>query len=120
MEILIKYGADSISSEEFNKFNVLFVTDAKNSKRAIVKSNGTSGDCSIILDNGANYNYIANEKAIYRDSEKIAKNIVIFNATLVNNDDTNNKNVVKVKIGTGKDSSQPNFGKTINYVLRYW
>lgn len=115
---LNKIGADSVSSEEFNKFNINFVKDIKESKKAVV--NTEDKNCSIVLSNGANYSYVYSEKAIYRNNQKIAKNIIVFEAQLLNNEDTNNKNVIKVKIGTGKNTTEANFGKTINYVLRYW
>lgn len=115
-----KIGANSISSEEFNKFNQKFVKDVKESRKAEVQHDSLTNNYTIIFENGANYSYISSEKAIYRNEQKIAKNILVFEAEIKNNETTNNKNVVKVKIGTGKNSSEPNFGKTISYVLKYW
>ena len=68
---------------------------------------------------GTIYNYISNEKSIYKNKIKIAKNINYFTAIEQN---INNKNVIQIKIGTGKDSGNADndFGKTINYVLKYW
>ena len=106
---------DSSSSEEFNKFNTSFVKDVKSSRAATVSTD--SSKVTIIFSNGTNYNYIVSEKAIYRNYEKIADNICKFTATRTTK---NGKNVIRVVIGTGKYVSSPNFGKTINYVLKYW
>lgn len=115
-----KIGSNSVSSEEFNKFNQKFVKDVKESKKVEVQFDSSTNNYTIVFENGANYTYIFSEKAIYRNEEKISKNILVFEAEAKNNASTNNKNVIKVKIGTGKNSSEPNFGKTISYVLKYW
>lgn len=108
-------NSNSMSSEEFNKFNTNFIKDVKASREATVSTN--SGNVTIIFSNGTNYNYIFNEKAIYKNYEKIADNICKFSATRTTK---NSKNVIKIVIGTGKYLSKPNYGKTINYVLKYW
>ena len=104
------------SPEEFNKFNVEFVKDVKSSYYAEIKQDSTG--IQIVLDNGTNYRYITNEKAIYRNQVKLSKNIILFEAT--NEKTENNKNIVSVTAGTGKDITNLNFNKTIKYVLRYW
>lgn len=112
---LRELDSNSMSSEEFNKFNTSFVKDVKESRAATVSTDASK--VTIIFSNGANYNYIVSEKAIYRNYEKIANNICKFTATRTTK---NGKQVVRVAIGTGKYVSSPNFGKTINYVLKYW
>ena len=104
---------ESYSSEEFNKFNLNFIKDVKQSSDATINVSGDN--IQIILSNNTNYNYISSEHSIYRDKVKIAENINEFSAEKMLN---NNKNVIKVRIGTGKNNT--NFGKTINYVLKYW
>lgn len=104
------------SPEDFNKFNVEFVQDVKSSYYANISQN--ENVTQILLDNGTTYRYITDEKAIYRNKVKISKNILLFEAT--NEKTENNKNIIKIKVGTGKDINNLNFTKTINYVLRYW
>lgn len=107
--------SNSISSEEFNKFNVNFVKDVKESKKANIETNNQ--DIVISFESGTNYTYKSLEKAIYKDKEKIAVNIVSFTAK---QSVENNKNVIEVSVSTGKDVKNPNYSKTIKYVLRYW
>ena len=106
-------NSGTYSSEEFNKFNLSFIQEVKNNSGANIMSE--NGNVRIVFENGVNFNYVKNEKSIYRNKVKIAEKIVTFSA-----EDTtiNNKNVLKVIIGTGKDEAD--FGKTINYVLKYW
>lgn len=106
-------NSGTYSSEEFNKFNLSFIQEVKNNGDANIMSE--NGNVRIVFENGVNFNYVKNEKSIYRNKVKIAEKIVTFSA-----EDTtiNNKNVLKVIIGTGKDEAD--FGKTINYVLKYW
>lgn len=112
---LNKVNNESISSEDFNKFNANFVKDVKESNNVVITS--SSGNYTIVLSNGANYNYIKSENAIYKDYNKIAENICTFTAEKATK---NNKIVAKVTIATGKDESNKVYGKTINYVLKYW
>ena len=108
-------NSNSISSEEFNKFNVNFVKDVKESKNAKIETK--DGKVLISFESGVNYTYIASEKAIYKDKQKIAINIVSFTAK---EKIENNKNIIEVSVATGKDINKPNYSKTIKYVLRYW
>ena len=113
-----KLGIENLSSEEFNKFNVNFVKSVKANKNATVTNNNQN--VTIEFDDGTTYNYINGENSIYKNKIKIAKNINYFTADVQN---INNKNVIQVQIGTGKkDTAVGNndFGKTINYVLKYW
>lgn len=104
-----------MSAEDFNKFNTEFVGDVKQSVDATIVN--SSNNIQIILSNGVNYNYISEEKAIYKNHVKLANNIAIFNAE---KDIINNKKVIKITIGTGKSAEDISFGKKINYVLNYW
>ena len=113
-----KLGSENLSAEEFNKFNVNFVKSVKSNKKATVTNNNQN--VTIEFDDGTTYNYINGENSIYKNKIKIAKNINYFTADVQN---INNKNVIQVQIGTGKkDTAVGNndFGKTINYVLKYW
>ena len=113
-----KLGSENLSAEEFNKFNVNFIKSVKSNKKATVTNNNRN--VTIVFDDGTTYNYINGENSIYKNKIKIAKNINYFTADVQN---INNKNVIQVQIGTGKkDTAVENndFGKTINYVLKYW
>ena len=112
-------SSEQISSEEFNKFNTYFVSDVKKSTVATVESEENSDDLTIKLDGGSTYTYKKSENAIYKDKEKIARNIVSFTAK-AEKDDTYNKNTIEINIKTGKNEEKPNFEKTIKYVLKYW
>ena len=112
-------SSEQISSEEFNKFNTYFVSDVKKSTVATVENKQNSEDLTIKLDGGSVYTYKKSENAIYKDKEKIARNIVSFTAK-VGQDTTYNKNTIEVTIKTGKNKEKPNFEKTIKYVLKYW
>lgn len=120
-------SSDSYSSEEFNKFNISFIKDIKQSTDARIEtpeydSTGKS-DVTIILSNGVNYNYISNEHAIYRNKVKIAEKISVFSAEKMEVTKNVKKNVIRIMIGTGRDNAgknDVNFGKTIKYVLKYW
>ena len=109
-----KLGIENLSAEEFNKFNVNFVKSVKANKNATVTNNNQN--VTIEFDDGTTYNYINGENSIYKNKIKIAKNINYFKADVQN---INNKNVIQVQIGTGKKDTAV-FGKTINYVLKYW
>ena len=112
-----KLGSENLSAEEFNKFNVNFIKSVKSNKKATVTNNNQN--VTIVFDDGTTYNYINGENSIYKNKIKIAKNINYFTADVQN---INNKNVIQVQIGTGKkDTAVENndFGKTINYVLKY-
>lgn len=109
-------STDSVSSEEFNKFNVNFVKDIKENSSAQV----VSGANEVTIKFGSTstvYTYNKSDKAIYKGKVKIATNILNFTA---NSTMSNGKNVISVSISTGKDSAKPSFSKDIKYVLKYW
>lgn len=110
-------SSEQISSEEFNKFNTYFVSDVKQSKSAEVSSE--NDEIIISLESGSEYTYNKKEKAIYKDKEKIARNIASFSAQ-ASMDESSKKNIIEVTIKTGKDENNPIFNKTIKYVLKYW
>ena len=108
-------NSNSISSEEFNKFNINFVKDVKESKNAVVNS-GTN-ELTIVFESGNQYTYKKQEKSIYKNKQKIANNILSMSAELTTE---NNKKIIQVNISTGRNEKNPNFNKTIKYVLKYW
>lgn len=112
---LKRLDTDSISSEEFNKFNTYFIKDVKESKMASVNKN--QNNIEIILENGNKYTYVKSENSIYKQSMKIARSIIKFDANII---EENNKKIVKIDIATGTNEKKPNFEKNIKYVLKYW
>ena len=106
-------NSGNYSSEEFNKFNINFIKEVKNNKDANISIN--NGNIKIVFENGVNFTYVQSEKSIYRNKVKIAEKILDFSAE---KDTINKKAVIKIKIGTGKNDID--FGKNINYVLKYW
>ena len=113
-------SSDSISSEEFNKFNINFLKDVKENSDAVVSNLNGSVVVTFGSDNKTVYTYKASDKAIYKDKVKIATNILKFDVSKKNDTAHNNKNVITVTIETGKNAEKPSFKKTINYVLKYW
>ncbi len=112
---LNKINADSVSSEEFNKFNVNFVKDVKESN--IVSISVDAPNVKISFSSGANYTFVQKDKAIYKNKEKIAQDICSFEARkLVDN----GKDIIQVKISVGKNSEDPQYTDEIKYVLKYW
>ena len=103
----------SYSSEEFNKFNVNFVKDVKNNYNANIYSN--NDNIKIVFEDGVNYDYVKNEKALYRNKVKIAEKIIDFQ---IQNVILNNKKVLQVNISTGQNAVD--FNQKMKYVLKYW
>ena len=116
---LSKINTNSVSSEEFNKFNPYSVQDIKESKQGTATTIEQNGEktVEIVLSNGSKYTYKQSENAIYRGNVKIARTIAEFEA---DNFEENGKKIIRIKISTGTNKEEPNFGKTIKYVLRYW
>ena len=103
---------------EFNKFNMFFIYDVKNNKKANARG--------IIIDflDGTTYEYVDEENAIYRysngESIKVAENItnVIFSYDDNNEDNIINntqKRIITVEMTVGENKA-----KTVEYVLKYW
>lgn len=103
----------SIKISEFGKFNTRFVEDVKTSIDAEVKTN-TDGNLQISFSNGNVYVY--SKKSIYRNKEKIAKDIDTFTATLQQG---NGKKYINVNIKISSNDGK-NYTRQINYVLKYW
>lgn len=114
---LSEIGSEKLSSEEFNKFNVYFVKDLKESTDANIETD-LSKNVKIKLSNGSIYNYVSSDQAIYKDQVKIAKQILTFTAQKTNV--TNTKKEISIKIATGKNLTNPDFEKNIDYILKYW
>lgn len=116
-----KVNNNTMSSEEFNKFNTSFVKDIKSQKfnsPATVTMSGTNTILKLPASSTITYTYVQNEKAIYRNKVKIADHIIAFSASPTTK---NGKKAVRVEIATGTGAkTEADFGKTIVYILRYW
>lgn len=113
-------NSDSISSEEFNKFNINFLKDVKEYTDAEVYTGNDLVTISFGTSNKTVYTYKSSDKAIYKNKVKIATNILNFQATKQTDTAHKNKKVINVTIETGRNAEKPNFTKTIGYVLKYW
>lgn len=109
---------NSIDISEINKFNMYFISDTKTNNQADIRtlSDNNQNTIQIIFQDGDIYSYVANEKSIYKNDQKIARNIESFNAEGYIK---NNKTYIQVSIGIGADD-KANYTKTIKYVLKYW
>ena len=65
-------NANSVSSEEFNKFNINFVKDVKESHNAVVNSN--ANEVIIDFESGNQYTYRKQEQSIYKNKENHFEN----------------------------------------------
>lgn len=107
---------NSIDVSEFNKFNVYFIKDVKNSKEVEIKNSPEM--IQITFENGNVYRYVRTEKSIYKNKQKIAKDIQNFGAEKLT-DTATNKTYIRTQIEIGA-KEENNYIKTINYVLKYW
>lgn len=98
---------------EFNKFNMFFIQDVKNNRNVTVTGN------TVEFADGTRYDFISDQKAIYRNGKAIARNIqvAVFKSSTVTIRNTT-KNIVNVNIAIGKTGAL--FTKNIDYVLKYW
>ena len=98
---------------EFNKFNMFFIQDVKNNKNVTVSEN------NIKFEDGTEYIFNLDQKAIYRNGKAIAKNVqaAVFTTTTETIRNTT-KNIVNVSIAIGNTGAL--FTKEIDYVLTYW
>lgn len=108
----------------FDKFNAYFVDDIKQSNDVAITQN--NNDITIVLENGATYKYVKNDRAIYRGNIKIANSVTGFvvgnNAELAAKKVVINsvtKKIIRIHMITG-DSANNMFDKTIDYTLKYW
>lgn len=98
---------------EFNKFNMFFIQDIKNNTTATVNGN------EIQFADGTRYTFNADQKEIYRNDKRIAKNVqvVIFTSRTETVRSTT-KNIINVNMAIGNTNAL--FNKSIDYVLKYW
>lgn len=113
-------NSDSVSSEEFNKFNINFLKDVKENNDAKVSTLNDSVTVTFEANEKIVYTYKSSDKAIYRNKVKIASNILKFTASIKTDVAHKNKKVITINIDTGRNVENPNFSKEINYVLKYW
>lgn len=108
----------SVDISEINKFNMYFISDIKTNNQADVKtlSDNNQNTIQIIFQDGDVYSYVEDEKSIYKNEQKIARNIETFNAEGYKK---NNKTYIQVSIEIGT-KDEANYTKTTNYVLKYW
>ena len=108
----------SVDISEINKFNMYFISDIKTNNQADVKtlSDNNQNTIQIIFQDGDVYSYVEDEKSIYKNEQKIARNIEAFNAEGYKK---NNKTYIQVSIEIGT-KDEANYTKTTNYVLKYW
>ena len=109
----------SIDAVEFNKFNMYFVEDVKTNKQALVRKLADDNNrefIQIAFPDGDVYTYTIGDDSIYKNNQKIAKDISDFNAEGFLKGD---KMYIEVSIKIGTDE-ETNYNKTIDYVLKYW
>lgn len=109
----------SINATEFNKFNMYFIEDVKTNRQASVKRLADDNNhefIQIAFQDGDIYTYNIGDDCIYKNNQKIAKDIANFNAEGFLKDD---KMYIEVKIEIGTND-KTNYRKTIDYVLKYW
>lgn len=109
----------SINATEFNKFNMYFIEDVKTNRQASVKrlaDDNNNEFIQIAFQDGDIYTYNIGDDCIYKNNQKIAKDIANFNAEGFLKDD---KMYIEVKIEIGTND-KTNYRKTIDYVLKYW
>lgn len=118
----LKYIDDnSVDVSEFNKFNAYFIEDVKSNSQVQIESKINSENINLIqltFGDGDIYIYVKEEKSIYKNKQKIAKNIQNFTATKEVTAD-NTKTYISVNIEVGA-KDETNYTKQINYVLKYW
>lgn len=112
---------NSIDISEFNKFNMYFIEDIKTNKQAEIKETVNEEGKEILqitFEDGDTYRYVKSEKTIYKNQQKIAKDIIDFNAEQFSNSEKGKKYIeVNIKIGSNDEA---NYEKKIEYVLKYW
>ena len=98
---------------EFNKFNMFFIQDVKQNKNLTITGN------VVKFEDGTEYTFNLDQKAIYRNGKAIAKNVqaAVFTTTTETIRNTT-KNIVNVNIAIGNTGAL--FTKNIDYVLKYW
>ena len=110
----INYVKDQANyAPEFNKFNMFFIQDVKQNKNLTITGN------AVKFDDGTEYTFNLDQKAIYRNGKAIAKNVqaAIF-TTKTETIRSTTKNIVNVNIAIGNTGAL--FTKKVDYVLKYW
>ena len=109
----------SINSTEFNKFNMYFIEDVKTNSQASVKRLADDNNhefIQIAFQDGDIYTYNIGDDCIYKNNQKIANDIVNFNAEVFLKDE---KMYIEIQIEIGTDD-ETNYTKATDYVLKYW
>ena len=106
----------SVDVSEINKFNMYFIEDVKTNSQAEIRTLTDSNTMQIVFQDGDIYSYVINEKSIYKNEQKIARNIEAFNAEGYIIDA---KKCIQVSIEIGTDD-ETNYTKATDYVLKYW
>ena len=106
----------SVDVSEINKFNMYFIEDVKTNSQAEIRTLTDSNTMQIVFQDGDIYSYVINEKSIYKNEQKIARNIEAFNAEGYIIDA---KKYIPVSIEIGTDD-ETNYTKATDYVLKYW
>lgn len=97
---------------EYNKFNMYFIEDVKNNKKAVVEQNGNE----IIFEDGTVYSFVGEQdRGVYRNKVKICTNI----SNCVFSISTLTVNNVKKKI-VNVNMEIDGFKAENEYVLKYW
>ena len=112
---------NSIDVSEFNKFNMYFIEDIKTNTQAEIKETVSEEGKEILqitFEDGDTYRYVKSEKTIYKNQQKIAKDIIDFNAEQFSNSEKGKK-YIEVNIKSGSND-EANYEKKIEYVLKYW
>ena len=103
------------------KFNVYFIEDVKSNSQVQIDSQVNSEGKNIVrivFGDGDIYSFVKEEKSIYKNKQKIAKNIQNF--TAVRNQTSDKlKTYIEVNITIGA-KDEANYTKKIDYVLKYW
>ena len=97
---------------EFNEFSMFFIADVKNNTE-ITSATGST----IVFGDGTKYEYKNN--SIYRNNEKIVKNVKQFTFTASDyTKDDFTKKIVNVTAEFGKNNET--ITRNIDFVLKYW
>ena len=109
----------AIDLTEFNKFNMYFIEDVKTNKEAIVSTDRDENNnlvYQVAFADGDIYSYNQGDDSIYKNNQKIASDILNFEAEKL---ERNEKSYIKVYISVGtKDNAS--YTKSVDYVLKYW
>lgn len=114
-----KISDSAIDLSEFNKFNMYFIEDVKSNKQAIVRLETDENNNQIYriaFEDGDIYSYTLGDNSIYKNNQKIARDILEFKAEQFKQDE---KYYIEISIRIGTEDNA-NYKKTIDYVLKYW